>query len=329
MELYRQNKLAINKNALSIGVSVQTTKFVARNNGIAARQTNNQREFSKAKAIRNRQLHLVPNGPSNLNNDKELYFNEYKKGMSTTKLSISQNLTSTNSTFINHTNNTMKTLKILFIIFLSIHLFTSCKDDAEWAQDYIETEPNVIGWSNFNEGSYWIYQNDITGEIEDTVFSYVLGKCDKCASDAAEIDSSYTAWQYYQNRYGYFTNSNDTNSGTYKADISVHGIGIIELREHYDEFSFRPRVIFRIDENGVINEEFDHGLHFKVEIVEQIEVIGKKYTNLALVTVTEKGYDDICKYWVSKENWVVKKEFSIGGKSYSWSLKKAENQNYW
>ncbi len=44
---------------MSIAVSVLTTSGVARNNGGAARQTNDQREFSGAKATRN-PLHIVP-----------------------------------------------------------------------------------------------------------------------------------------------------------------------------------------------------------------------------------------------------------------------------
>jgi hypothetical protein len=44
---------------MSIGVSVRTIKFAARNNSIGVRQTNDQREFSGAKATRNPQLHIV------------------------------------------------------------------------------------------------------------------------------------------------------------------------------------------------------------------------------------------------------------------------------
>jgi hypothetical protein len=51
---------APNKNYMSIAVSLLTTCRVARNNGGAARQTNDQREFSGAKATSNRQLHIFP-----------------------------------------------------------------------------------------------------------------------------------------------------------------------------------------------------------------------------------------------------------------------------
>jgi hypothetical protein len=56
----RQRTAAHNKNYMSIAVSVLTTSCVARNSGGAARQTNGQREFSGAKATRNRQLFIVP-----------------------------------------------------------------------------------------------------------------------------------------------------------------------------------------------------------------------------------------------------------------------------
>ncbi len=45
---------------MSIGVSVRTTKPAASNNGGVARQTNDQREFSEAKATRKPQLYIVP-----------------------------------------------------------------------------------------------------------------------------------------------------------------------------------------------------------------------------------------------------------------------------
>ena len=48
---------------MSIAVSVLTTGRVARNNDGAARQTNDQREFSEAKATRSRQLHIVSTPP--------------------------------------------------------------------------------------------------------------------------------------------------------------------------------------------------------------------------------------------------------------------------
>lgn len=44
---------APNKNFMSIAVSLLTTSCVARNSGGAVRQTNDQSEFSKAKATRN------------------------------------------------------------------------------------------------------------------------------------------------------------------------------------------------------------------------------------------------------------------------------------
>lgn len=47
-----------NKNDMSIGVLVRTTKLTAHNNSEMARQTNDQGEFSRAKATRNRQLHI-------------------------------------------------------------------------------------------------------------------------------------------------------------------------------------------------------------------------------------------------------------------------------
>ena len=49
-----------NKNYMSIGVSVRTTKSASCNNGIGVRQTNDQREFSEAITARSRQLHIVP-----------------------------------------------------------------------------------------------------------------------------------------------------------------------------------------------------------------------------------------------------------------------------
>ncbi len=48
---------------MSIAVSVLTAGCVARNNDGAARQTNDQREFSEAKATRSRQLHIVSTPP--------------------------------------------------------------------------------------------------------------------------------------------------------------------------------------------------------------------------------------------------------------------------
>ena len=51
-----QNPVA-NKNYMSIGVSVRTTKFAARNNGIGVRQVE----------ARNPQLHIVPSVSGKLN----------------------------------------------------------------------------------------------------------------------------------------------------------------------------------------------------------------------------------------------------------------------
>jgi hypothetical protein len=50
---------AHNKNYMSIAVFVLTKSRVALNNSGVARQTNDQREFSGAKATRN-PLHIVP-----------------------------------------------------------------------------------------------------------------------------------------------------------------------------------------------------------------------------------------------------------------------------
>jgi hypothetical protein len=56
METYVQNikerKAVVNKNYMSIGVSVRTTKFAARNNGIGVRQESNPQPPTAYSSVR-------------------------------------------------------------------------------------------------------------------------------------------------------------------------------------------------------------------------------------------------------------------------------------
>jgi hypothetical protein len=218
-------------------------------------------------------------------------------------------------------------MKNLIPILSIILALTACNNYKDIDRTYFEISENIRAWGEFNEGSYWVYQNDSTEEVLDTIVFYSnTGKDITVGSlTIMEIDSSIDREVDIIELQS--ANITSTKSGIIAKDlwgqITIYGNDIIEWVESYSGLEIVPYIsLFRINDEGVINEEFDVLLnHYSVESIDDFEVLGKTYSNVAHVTIKRDNSDKSFQYWISKNNWIIKKVFNVNGEVYSLSLK--------
>ena len=213
---------------------------------------------------------------------------------------------------------------------LSIILVTiACNKFKDVDNTHFEISDEIKAWGGFEKGSYWMYQNDLTNEISDTIEIYSKTEKDYTSGTLTimEIDSNInpeTDWIEYQN-----TTITSRKSGIIAGDlwgsVSVYGNNMIKWDETYNQTGINIfAAAFRLNENGVINEEFDLlEKHYSIQQIDELEVLGKTYTNIAHVTLNRVDSNDEYQYWISKNYWIIKKVFFQDGKTYSWSLKES------
>jgi hypothetical protein len=218
----------------------------------------------------------------------------------------------------------MKTLKNLIPILSIFLFFSSCNDND--SINFHEINPYVADWDNFNEGSYWIYSNDISEELEDTIKIIIDFGKGQGGTYVKSIDKTLERGDYYEWTEAYFGSpERENNTRQINGHIQVTGIGIIAWNENYYDLNIEDvNIIFRINDKGIINEEIEYSNHkYTIESISQLDVLSKTYTEIAHVTIKPNDSDNEYQYWISKDNWVIKKSLQLKDKTYSWSLKES------
>ena len=211
-------------------------------------------------------------------------------------------------------------MKNLYLISLLLLIFASCEDVKE---TYIPIDEQLKKWGEFKPESYWIYQNDNTLELCDTIkvtrdFKgtgyHTYGEI----SDKIDFETSYDWIQCYA-RMPLIANSETL----YRSFILVKGTGLIVWSEEYSNIGINIGLIrFKVESGEVINEKISiYENEIEVEYISEIDILGVNYQDIAFITVNDLNTANTYKYWVAKNTWIVKKEFILQDTSYSWSLR--------
>ena len=205
-------------------------------------------------------------------------------------------------------------------------IMTSCnKHDG---LNYIPMNDNIIDWGEYNAGSTWVYQNDSIPNDLDTIVvvkDFNVGQGGN--SDVAVIDTTIDFNVDYFDWSDTFISNPRYENNDYKFEgyIQTTGVGVISWKEEYIDLGIQLyKGAFRVNKNGVINETINfYDNRFVVESIANYKILDKTYNEIAHITIYPENSDNVYQYWISKNNWIVKKILIADNKTYSWTLKES------
>lgn len=173
--------------------------------------------------------------------------------------------------------------------------------------------PDIKEWASFKEGSYWIYQNDSTG-MEDSLFVGYNG---------TEIYPSADGTHNVETVNTTITNKNNILLGF----IFALGIKDVTFEDTGYEVEYSCAAGFTLQEGQVNEEKVGKGYFvWSVSRMDDTEVNNTEYRDIIKIEANQLDEDrNIIEnisnvYWISKNNWIIKKIYREGNKTYSWSL---------
>ena len=219
-------------------------------------------------------------------------------------------------------------MKKLISILSIVLAFTACNNYKDVDRTNYQITKNINDWGEFNSGSFWIFQNDSTNEIMDTIgiaqdFKTETSPAVTLMEIDPRIDKSKDLFEFQQTILS--SKTSGKNDMIFYGNTEVYGNDVIQWSERYYDLDINAFAgIFRINDKGVIEEEFDLYLnHYSIKSIDKLEILGKNYSDIAHVTFKRVDTDNIYQYWISKNNWIIKKVFIVEDKTYSWSLKES------
>ncbi|MCF8357207.1 MAG: hypothetical protein K9H26_00510 [Prolixibacteraceae bacterium] len=217
-------------------------------------------------------------------------------------------------------------MKNLILILFTTTLFSSCIDSD--GLELLKLSQNINDWGEYNKGTIWVFQNDSLLSTCDTIkVSRDFNVSQGSIGDVSKIDTSINYnKEYYEWCDTYICSPlNNSNNRSFDSFIQVTGIGVISWEEEYYELEIKiPKGAFRINENGVITEK----IHYYDTVIEaeklySYQVLGKNYNEIAHISIYPPDSDNVYQYWISKNNWIIKKLLYHNGQTYSWSVKES------
>jgi len=180
-------------------------------------------------------------------------------------------------------------------------------------RELVPLSPTVRAWASFQDGSYWIYQNDSTGTQDSMFVGYNGTEVYPAAENTYDVETVNTT----------ITNTEDILLGF----IFAVGIKEIAFEDFGTGIDYHCAAGFTIESGEVKEEKIIKGYYaWSVKPVSDKEIHGTLYEDVILVEVNTLDQDGMIvedilnRFWISKNNWIIKKTYSNNGKAYSWSL---------
>lgn len=198
---------------------------------------------------------------------------------------------------------------ILISLFILIYL-SSC---GRIEKELFPLSPTIKEWASFQEGSYWIYQNDTTGTLDSVFVGFNGTEVHPSADGTHNVETVNTT----------ITNTNDDLLGF------IFGLGVKEIAfgDTGSEVEYDCAAGITIEKDDVKEEKITQGYYaWSVSQANDMLVHGVTYQNVVYIEVKQLDEDGkliegiVNKYWISKNNWIIKKVYSANRITYSWSL---------
>lgn len=200
-----------------------------------------------------------------------------------------------------------------FYLIISAFIFSSLISCGREERDLFPLSQTIKEWSSFKEGSYWIYQNDST-EILDSMFVGYNGKeIYPSADNTYDVETVNTT----------ITNTDNILLGF----IFAVGANQITFQDVGTKEEYSCAAGFNIKEDKVEEEKIAQGYYaWSVRPVDDQIIHDITYHDVIFIEVKwldEEGTiieGTLNRYWIAKNNWIIKKTFVQDGETYSWSL---------
>ena len=186
-------------------------------------------------------------------------------------------------------------------------ILTTCKPDGPHYKLYDETKE----WGDFKENTWWLYENEITGEqdclwIDRNEAGTWYDEADKKIKESGEY-----IWLYIENT---DTNRNifmSVSANKYSNHIRIEEKDIYENNTNeytaiilaFDTlmldtslYSTKTYIINKYDTYSINNNEFKNVVYVTCEILD--------YDNYPLI---DQGYNAVNEYWIAKYEGIIKK----------------------
>lgn len=214
--------------------------------------------------------------------------------------------------------------------FFGLFLLLSCEKQE---QIYLQVDDYGKEWGQFSKGSYWIFRNDSTSELIDTIKYINAGTNHLLRYDSVNNED------FVSDRLQTYLSIEYTEES--KVSIFFDGMIYVDATKEIslveDYFSFGIRVIdlkFRYDDDGIISEvnQADEAVQ-TVEYIDKLNVNGIDYYDVVHFKSESLQPDETefynsgsvtCinnyEYWIAKNKWIIKRVLHFDGKTVSYSL---------
>lgn len=213
----------------------------------------------------------------------------------------------------------MKYLKKIFLVFASMTLLAwSCQEDDP---DYYTINQEAKEWGVYKLGSWWVYKQENTN-ITDSIF---VSKYEESIYE----EVSDKKLQFYKEFFFIMYRNLDDN---------------VITSEYIEPVGYEGTLIRIKESNQAVNSIYDAGLLFLtpeilhnfnyitntptqiINIFDSLKIENKYYKNVvhtqSTVTnyITEDNYETVNEYWLSKNNWIIKKIIRTNSDTTIWNL---------
>lgn len=180
-------------------------------------------------------------------------------------------------------------------------------------RELLPLSPTLKEWASYKEGSYWIFRNDSTGDLDSLFVGYNGTEVYPSADGTHDVEGVNTT----------ITSTNDDLLGF------IFGVGIkdVAFEDSGSGVEYSCAAGFKIENDQIKEENTIKGYYaWSVEQVNDQVINGISYNKVIFIEVKqldeEAGIIEglVNRYWISKNNWIIKKVFKKDGKTYSWSL---------
>jgi hypothetical protein len=218
----------------------------------------------------------------------------------------------------------MRQIIIVFFIFV---LF-SCKKENE--KNPLRLTDNIKEWTLYKVDSYWIYQNDSDHFIYDTVT--VISYSEKPLTQPDLIDDKVVSDEHMFIRIANWHHFSFQPNWIFYGSTIVKATNDFEVIDEFHNFGFYLDTLdirFNGDTlnlNSIQNDKYIRSFEYLQEykINDKIfkDVVHVKSKSLKPDYIDKFGYSYVnnFEYWISKNNWIIKKVLNYNNKIYSLSL---------
>lgn len=198
--------------------------------------------------------------------------------------------------------------RTVFLILFMI-LISSCENEE---RALFPLSSHIKEWASFGEGSYWVYQNDSTLQIDSVYVGFNGTEIYPSAENTYDVQTVNT------------TITDD--AAEMRGFIFALGAKEIVFQDWNEINQAGSSAGLNLQDEDVVEEDVkDADYIWNVQYYEEMEVNGLNYTDVAFISVRDSvNYVPVpyrsYKYWIAKNYWMIKKCYTIEDSVYSWSL---------